>query len=589
MSGGQRTERAQAVGANAVRAIAVLLVMLLWLLAPARVAAHGTATSPARLTESCRLATPAELAPAAAIRALARCAHPATRGADGTLWVAYRTPPEVRADGDQVWRLAIDNHRATRLDLWVITAGGPAQHLSYDPTAPDREWASGNYFSLVFRTDARVLAIVMRSEAAIGVSLTRSPWILSARLFAAHDRDMALGYGIAVGMLALTILFHASLFFAIRRRFQLIYCGHIALLFAYALCYSSGIRIVMPELSASGVSRLLGFAMAMATATGISFVVEFFGPAALPRWLRRWARVAVLGSAFAALSYAATPSPWVAAVFYIGNAAALNTMFATSAILAVGCLTRVPSAAPLAIGWAMPIFVSMLYPLRALGLLPDLAIPDGLMLAATTVECLILSIPVTARIKTLRVEHERAQERHLVLERQAQTDVLTGLANRRGFRDAIGRATAGIGPGASLGVLVIDIDHFKRVNDRYGHGTGDAILQHVASFVARVAGGGAIVARYGGEEFVVALTGHDLVRASTIAERIRVAIGASFDPDSPLPAVTVSIGVAAGPAVAVEALVAEADRALYRAKEAGRNRVMRAGASVSARALSDAA
>ena len=79
------------------------------------------------------------------------------------------------------------------------------------------------------------------------------------------------------------------------------------------------------------------------------------------------------------------------------------------------------------------------------------------------------------------------------------------------------------------------------------------------------------------------------MRATTIAERIRVAIGASFDPDSPLPAVTVSIGVAAGPATAVESLVAEADRALYRAKEAGRNRVMRAGAGGSGRALSDAA
>jgi diguanylate cyclase (GGDEF)-like protein len=147
----------------------------------------------------------------------------------------------------------------------------------------------------------------------------------------------------------------------------------------------------------------------------------------------------------------------------------------------------------------------------------------------------------------------------------------------------------GLGPGAALGVLVIDIDHFKRVNDRYGHGTGDAILQHVAAFVARVAGSGAIVARYGGEEFVVALPNHDLHRASTIAERVRVAVGASFDADSPLPAVTVSIGVAAGPASAVEALVAEADRALYRAKEAGRNRVMRAGVAAPARTLSDAA
>ncbi|HYZ48933.1 MAG TPA: GGDEF domain-containing protein, partial [Sphingomonas sp.] len=164
--------------------------------------------------------------------------------------------------------------------------------------------------------------------------------------------------------------------------------------------------------------------------------------------------------------------------------------------------------------------------------------------------------------------------RHLVLERQAQTDALTGLANRRGFMDALARATAADEGPVPLALLVIDIDHFKRVNDQHGHATGDAILQRVAAHVARVAGSGAIVSRYGGEEFVVALRGHDLVRAGTIAERIRNSIGVTFDPGSDLPSVTVSIGVAAGLSDDLEALIADADCALYQAKNDGRNRVM---------------
>lgn len=551
-----------------------LLAVLFLLLTPTRLPAHATAHAPARLIETCRLAAPADAAVPAVFDRLARCNSPAPRNADGVMWIAYAVPAEARADADQVWRLAIDNHRTDAVDVWVLMSNGRAKQLHYNPTAPDREWASGNYFTMPFMATGTVEAVVVRDEGLVGVSLTRTPWLMPAREYAAYDRNLALGYGIAVGMLALTILFHANLFFAIRRRFQLIYCAHVTLLFVYALCYSNGIRLVLPELTAAGVSRVLGAAMAFATATGISFVVEFLGPGALPPWMRRWARLATIGSLLAGIGYATAPDAWTTTIFIAGNAAALNTLLTTIAILVTGCVHRNPSAVALAIGWAMPILVSLLYPLRALGILTDLVIPDGLMMAATTLECLVLSLPVTARIRMLRVEHERAQERHLVLERQAQTDALTGLANRRGFREAITRATASLPASASLGLLVIDIDHFKRVNDRYGHATGDAILQHVAAYVARVAGAGAIVARYGGEEFVVALASHSLPRAATIAERIRVAVGASFDPDSPLPAVTVSIGVAAGPVAAVDALVSEADRALYRAKEAGRNRVM---------------
>jgi two-component system, sensor histidine kinase LadS len=125
-----------------------------------------------------------------------------------------------------------------------------------------------------------------------------------------------------------------------------------------------------------------------------------------------------------------------------------------------------------------------------------------------------------------------------------------------------------------VALLVIDIDHFKRVNDRYGHATGDAILQHVAGLVAKVAGPGAIVSRFGGEEFVVALRGYDLARAGTIAERIRISVGAVLDADAALPPVTVSIGIAAGESDSLKPILADADCALYRAKHEGRNRVV---------------
>lgn len=545
-------------------------------------AASGRA--PVRLVETCRVATPPALGLADALVRLDRCNAPASAAFNGTIWRAYAAPASMHDQNIQVWRLLVDNHRVGRMDVWLMMRGGEVKHLTYDASAPDREWASGNYFSLPFFATAPIERVILRDDNTIGVSMARRPWVMPARDFAAHDRNLALAYGAGVGMLLLTILFHSSLFFAIRRRFQLIYCLHVGVLLVYGLCYSNIVRLIAPWLTADGVSRVLGCAMGLATATGIAFIVEFLGRELLPRRLAAWATVSFGGSIFAGLSYAVAPPALVPTVYYIGNIAALNTLVTTAVIVAIGCAKRRPGAAVLAAGWAMPIVVSLLYPLRAIGLVPSDWIPDGLMMAAATLECLILSLPVTARIRTLRVEHERAQERHSILERQAQTDALTGLANRRGFRDALDRAGAGLLPGAPLSVLVIDIDHFKRVNDRYGHGTGDMILQHVAGHVARMAGAGAIVARHGGEEFVVALAGHDLPRAGTIAERIRATVGESFDPDSTLPAVTVSIGVATGPFAAMDALLSEADRALYRAKEAGRDRVEVAGLGMAAAA-----
>jgi diguanylate cyclase (GGDEF)-like protein len=376
-----------------------------------------------------------------------------------------------------------------------------------------------------------------------------------------------------VGMLALAILFHLSLFFAIRRPFQLIYCAHVAMLFVYGLCFSGIIRIVAPWVDAGGISRLVGFAMAAATATGIAFLVEFLG-ATISRPIRRWAGVAGFGSALMAVLLLLAPAAWTYPVYMVANAVVLHTILLTAVIVCIACVRNHPMAAALALGWAAPIVVSLMYPARAFGLIAPEMLPDGLMMVTMMIECLLLSLPVSSRIRDLRIEHERAHERHVVLERQAQTDALTGLANRRGFGDALMRASAAHAEPAPIAVLVIDIDHFKRVNDHHGHAAGDAILRHVAAHVARVAGSGAIVARYGGEEFVVALRGHDLMRASTIAERIRNSIGVTFGSDTDLPSVTVSIGVAAGASDEVEALLEDADCALYRAKNEGRNRVM---------------
>jgi diguanylate cyclase (GGDEF)-like protein len=158
----------------------------------------------------------------------------------------------------------------------------------------------------------------------------------------------------------------------------------------------------------------------------------------------------------------------------------------------------------------------------------------------------------------------------------AETDPLTGLLNRRGFFEATGALMTKNKPkSAPVSVLAFDLDHFKSINDRFGHDGGDAVLRMFATVVRRTMRAGDIVGRIGGEEFLAVLSG-TIVEAGIAAERVRAALEiAAVAPDSPRIPVTVSIGIAHGlPTVPIELLIARADAALYRAKANGRNRVV---------------
>lgn len=165
-------------------------------------------------------------------------------------------------------------------------------------------------------------------------------------------------------------------------------------------------------------------------------------------------------------------------------------------------------------------------------------------------------------------EADRLESENELLSRDASTNPLTGLANRRAFDQFLSQQaeiSARYGPPLSL--IMMDIDNFKLVNDQNGHAAGDALLRTVAARVQRVVRAADFIGRWGGDEFVIALPGTPLSGAIETAERIRTAIATDSG-------ATVSLGVAAlDPAMGGTSLVDAADSALYRAKLAGRNRV----------------
>ncbi|GAA1621550.1 GGDEF domain-containing protein [Actinoplanes couchii] len=181
---------------------------------------------------------------------------------------------------------------------------------------------------------------------------------------------------------------------------------------------------------------------------------------------------------------------------------------------------------------------------------------------ASAAVCIVVFLLVMLRMALL----VRAQRRDAV------TDALTGLSTRRYFDQALG----GTRGGAPVSLLLLDIDHFKTVNDTYGHHGGDRVLVEVTARLSALVRPGDVVARYGGEEFAVLLPDTHPTQARAVADRIRQAIA-----DTPIAVsdteniqVTISVGVADMQSVpSTEALITAADQALYAAKHAGRNRV----------------
>jgi len=176
-------------------------------------------------------------------------------------------------------------------------------------------------------------------------------------------------------------------------------------------------------------------------------------------------------------------------------------------------------------------------------------------------------------------EVQRLQQRLDVVRRDAMTDALTGLANRKAWDEGIEKAVLQAAhSGQPLAVAILDIDHFKRFNDTWGHQTGDQVIRYVASVIGRLGVAPRLAARYGGEEYAVLLPGDTAEATASLLDTMRVEISSRRlkrrSTNEELGAVTVSIGVAQyhdGESAA--SLVERADIALYASKHGGRNLV----------------
>jgi diguanylate cyclase (GGDEF)-like protein len=389
----------------------------------------------------------------------------------------------------------------------------------------------------------------------------------------AHERVIAFAFGALMAMALSTLLVR----FVLTDRLYPLY-GTLFSLQALYLAYFSGQGFHWPVLSwARPISSYAwNIPVAIAAAAAALFVREFANLRLFSPQVYRvfgYMALAFVGLAFANV-LRAIPG------FTPAVAAAGNLMFLASALftLIVSFLawrTGNRAAGWFLIAWGLLCTFQILTALRLLYARAD----D----AQTLLYYGLAPSMVAAAVLIALGTSDRVRQQTLALtdaERRAQTDPLTGVLNRRSLIERLdGACMRAKARGLPISVLFIDLDHFKQINDSYGHAAGDACLAGVIAPIHSELRQSDVIGRYGGEEFVVILNGADAAAARPIAERIcrRVAEVRVEGFGAPIN-LTCSIGVAASDTLGVwgQHLIAHADTAQYAAKRSGRNQVQAA-------------
>lgn len=484
------------------------------------------------------------------------------------LWLTVEAPKP----GPTLWRLTIRQSRFDQVVARFRYADGTERRLSAAAGDFGTHWRIGG--KLAF--DPPVAAAPVTSIS-IGFERLAAHELLRIRLtpvgVADRSEDVAtLVAGAALALLGFAAAYNLGIGFGGQRRFAFWHSAWAACVFGWGLLWTQVALFAWPGLAGPtsvGTSILLSSA---AIGCAGRFFVTAVEPGMLPRYLGLAVTVISAAITLQGLIGGLGPREWLTTV---GGAFGITVLSGAAVlVLAMTVAIRAGSRAArdFAISWLLPIGAVVWTFVADRGLTPDDDSGQLLVLAACALQTVGLSHIVGRRLALVRVERDEAQAREAQFKALADTDPLTGLYNRRGFVSRVETALAGASP---VGLILLDLDHFKAVNDSFGHDAGDRVLFAVAASLRALAGE-AIVGRLGGEEFGVCIAGRSAPALAQVAERLRHGIagleraGASAGPAQ----VTASFGIAeAGTPAGFEALYREADRALYRAKELGRNRV----------------
>lgn len=510
------------------------------------------------------------------------------------------------------WLLQIAYPLLDEIDLWLRKGKGSLEHVAMGDSLPfAARPLEHRHFVVPFSLEAGQGAeFLIRVRNAGSVQVPGE--ILTLEAFHSQDQRIQFLLGAYYGLLAALAIYNGLIYLSFRDISYLYYVAYLATYLVLQMTLNGvAFQYLWPQwpgLNNDAIPVLVAVAMGWV----VLFTRSFLGL----KGRRPMADAAFLGLAGfgGSLAVMFLFLPFALAV----QAAAWLALMVVVVILVVAgqdFFHGVKAARYFLLAWAVFLLGIATYVLKTFGVLPANLITEYAVQLGSALEAILLSFALADRVRLLKQQSERLQreaasqlERRVAertcelndalsqlsrmnqsLQAQSATDGLTGVRNRRFFDERLPaewkRAHRG---GYPLGLLMVDIDHFKSVNDRFGHQLGDTALQRVAKEIRRhLRRPGDEVARYGGEEFAVLLPNTDGAGAAAVAERMRMAVQAVVLPHpQALVRMTVSIGVASTLPAHPEGhgeLLEAADAALYLAKAAGRNRVdLDAGARASA-------
>jgi diguanylate cyclase (GGDEF)-like protein len=486
----------------------------------------------------------------------------------GDYWVRFKLAKSVNTAGQgTVFRTASLWDQG--FELWTVHSNGQVQH--YDPKTnldinPMR--LGSTVVIPIGANPYRITTIIARvKQSAAMRGVMQQSQLATTEDALSFEMKLAALYAAFMGLSIALLVYNLALWRGMRQPFLLAYCGMVLATMCYAFFTSGAPHYIWPSMSGTDRLRFTIPLLAINAASAAIFVRYFFEATTVPKWLAKLTYAYAAWMAGFALIYAAMAPAYIKVIdaIYVANFVPLPLLVATYAGIAFQKRDRFLRY--FIIAWAAPAIATVCRILYSTDILAYNILIENSTLAGLAIEALVSSLAISRRVQMLSAARDRAEIAEANAMIMADTDALTGLANRRAFVRKL------LEEPCDWQLVLVDIDHFKRINDTLGHVDGDEVLVRLADIIRQHANNHCIAARLGGEEFAIATTLPPTDANSIKPEALLAAIRSADMPGGYR--ITASIGVARRiicEEMDWKILYRAADMALYRAKSEGRDR-----------------
>jgi diguanylate cyclase (GGDEF)-like protein len=498
---------------------------------------------------------------------------------DGSVWL--RIPLRVDGALAQQRVLEIDYPLLHLIDLYLVRDGRVVEHQRMgnllrfsERPLPMRHHAA----PLTLEPGDSELLLQVRSQSAMVLPISLSTPLAMAE----RESRLQLVQGLIIGLSLCMLIYSLSHFVSLRDPLFFDYALLLACNILYMLSYFGiGRKYLWPEVSAAAtqVAPLAVMAAVWACTRFMRSTLDADVTSPRTGLLLRATGIAALASIVLSL---------LGIISYVGSQVVATILGPTVTLLVLPLTVQRAFrgervAVLILIGWTFYTFGALTTAGLVRGLVEPTFWTQHIYPLSTLIEMSAWMAVLGLRVQSIHRTADRARMESETQRRLAQTDALTGLANRRGLQQRLDELLAGAAPNAMLAIYLMDLDGFKPVNDRFGHDVGDALLVEVGKRLQGQLRASDVAARLGGDEFVVLCSGiPDTAAAAEIGQNLLDAFTAPFEVAGQVCNVGLTVGYALAPmdGHSAEALIKRADAAMYAGKKTGRGRLLRDGESL---------